>query len=1352
MNDSPWLSYIPYNFARDILTHPDDNPVSREQRLNVVGIFADVSGFTPISEALSKSGKVGAEELTQVLNSYFGPMIVLAESYGGIIAKFAGDAMTIIFPYQRANCRAIARRAIQCALDMQANMHQYAAIQTSAGTFGIAMKAGLAIGPVFCTSVGDPASHLEYIVAGEVLDRCADAEHHAAKGEIVAHNDLIQCAGTVKVSEERGEFTCVAGLPRKATHRPLPPLVGDLADSVGETLAAYLHPVLAQRLRENQTVFINEHRKVTVLFASFSGFDYDNDPAVGGKLQDYLLAAMRVVDRYGGFFSRADMGDKGSKYIVVFGTPVAHEDDEERALRCALELNHLPHCPARFGINTGYVFCGGIGSTRRQEYTVIGDAVNLAARLMQAARSSQILVSGFTQHFVNDKFTWQAFEPIKVKGKADLIPIATPLGVVEEPRIRLQEPVYLLPMVGRQRELQLAADQLARVSKGHGQILAITAEAGMGKSRLNAEIVRLAVSQGFTIYGGECHSYGTQMSYLVWRNIWRAFFAIDPTAAPSEQLACIEAQLAEFDPDLPQRAPLLDVVLNVSLPDNELTQSFDAKLRKESLESLLLDCVRGRAAQAPLLLILDDCHWIDPLSRDLAEYIGRNLARLPVMMIVLYRPPEQGREPELNLVPLRHFTELALNDFTDEEAAELIRLKFAQRYGIHDAAPPQFVERILAKAQGNPFYIDEMMDFVHDRRIDPYDANALAQLDLPDSLYSLIISRIDQLSEDKKITLKVASVIGRLFKANWLWHIYPELGAPDRVKAYLSELSEMGLTPQDKPEPELEYLFKHMVTHEVAYESIAVATRAVLHEQIGQFLETTYAPHLAPYTDLLAFHYGRSRNADKQRVYFRLASNAARAAYANPAAIDYYQRLLPLLPPGEQTEVLCDLGQVWQLIGKWAEAEAAYRQALALAEQANAPRQHAQCQLLLGHLMWYRAAYPEALAWLEKARAEFEQIGDQLGLSQAIGRMGLVYRLQSEYDRALERFSLQIQLATENQDPAGVTEAIGHMGNVYLDRREYAPALECYERQLKLATEIGNRRERLYAIGNMGIVDQQQGNYSRAIANYGQALDLAVEIGDLYTVAIAAINLGEVYRLQGAYAQALGSYQYCLNIALQLDERVATSLALANAAQVYLAQRQFSQAEDLLGKAITLVQSLEVPYYLAEYLYSQAELYVAQDKLRQAADVNAEVLRVVAQHERRDIELKSQLLAIDLQLALGQADRAETIAETVKLRERYSEDHEKALIAYELWRLSGDEEHARQAAALYRQLYTVTPNIEYYERLQQLTTEPVAAPPATPLLPDLIAHNSTSFDTLLGQVDVLLTTLKQSPPGHTIPA
>src|SRR5262245_10787257 len=215
MNAS-WLSYVPYHVARDILRQRGTDVLGRAERFDAVALFADVSGFTAMSEELGKAGRLGTEELTAILNSYFEPMIALIESYGGIVGKFGGDAMTVLFPYTRRTQAAAVRRAMQCALDMQARMDRYASIPTSVGTFSLAMKAGLALGQVLCTTVGDSAARLEYIIAGRVLDRCADAEHHATKGEVVVHDTLLEYVGDASVVEERGGFSCIAGLRRNA--------------------------------------------------------------------------------------------------------------------------------------------------------------------------------------------------------------------------------------------------------------------------------------------------------------------------------------------------------------------------------------------------------------------------------------------------------------------------------------------------------------------------------------------------------------------------------------------------------------------------------------------------------------------------------------------------------------------------------------------------------------------------------------------------------------------------------------------------------------------------------------------------------------------------------------------------------------------------------------------------------------------------------------------------------------------------------------------------------------------------------------------------------------------------------
>src|SRR5690349_16415638 len=241
-----WLPYLPEHLARAIAAHPDTDPAGRAQRVHAVALFADVSGFTPMSEALARTGRRGAEDLTLILNRYFTRMIALLHDYGGIVCKFGGDALTVIFPYQTRARGAVTRRAVTCAHAMQAAMSDYAAIPTSAGTFGLAMKIGVARGTLLSMTAGD-ADRLEYILAGGPLDRCADAEHHAGKGEIVVDDQLLGDLGSLAERDPRDGFTCIGPLARPAARIPARPLPG--VSAAAEALfARYIHPAIAQRI------------------------------------------------------------------------------------------------------------------------------------------------------------------------------------------------------------------------------------------------------------------------------------------------------------------------------------------------------------------------------------------------------------------------------------------------------------------------------------------------------------------------------------------------------------------------------------------------------------------------------------------------------------------------------------------------------------------------------------------------------------------------------------------------------------------------------------------------------------------------------------------------------------------------------------------------------------------------------------------------------------------------------------------------------------------------------------------------------------------------------------------------
>ncbi|MBK8432195.1 MAG: hypothetical protein IPL28_13270 [Chloroflexi bacterium] len=264
--------------------------------------------------------------------------------------------------------------------------------------------------------------------------------------------------------------------------------------------------------------------------------------------------------------------------------------------------------------------------------------------------------------------------------------------------------------------------------------------------------------------------------------------------------------------------PLLNVLLGVNLPENEFTRRLEPKTRQSALHALLEDCLKAAAQVEPLLIVIEDLNWMDALSHDLLEQLAQATAALPVCFVLAYRPPQLARLAAPRLEKLPQFTRIELHALTTSEAEQAIRAKLARLYPLRSGGLPDgLAEALMARAQGNPFYLEELLNYVHDRNLDPAE---LSKIELPDSLHTLILSRIDQLSEVEKSTLRVASIVGRLFRAQWLTGYYPELGAFPQVRAALDALESLDITPLDSPEPELAYLFKHIVTHEVTYESL----------------------------------------------------------------------------------------------------------------------------------------------------------------------------------------------------------------------------------------------------------------------------------------------------------------------------------------------------------------------------------------------------------------------------------------------------------------------------------------------------------------------------------------------------
>jgi predicted ATPase/class 3 adenylate cyclase len=1335
-----WRSFVPDHVVRTLLSHPGRMPVANTERMDAVVLVIDVVGFTPLSEALTRAGAYGTEELTRILNGWFDTMVDLVSHYGGSVAEFAGDALTAVFWYDSGTRRLTERRAVQCALDMQAEMAGFQTIVTRAGTFGLAMKAGLAAGPLLSTVMGDPAIRLCYVLAGPALDRATAAERHAGRGEVVVDRGLLEGGLSAEVMERRGRWSVVGSVRERVSPvRPAP--LDPIDEETARRLAPFFHPAIAERLRAGRRDLVNEHRKVTVAFVGLPGLAAANSRSVAA-LQRFLAAAVRVIDSYDGHLRQMATSDKGNLLLAYFGAPVSHENDEERAVRCSLELLALPGGPFRAGVTTGFVYCGEVGSDARREYAVIGDSVNLAARLVQAATPGQLLIDRPTHDQVRDTTVHDGLEPISVKGKTGRIDVWAVRAVHDRPRGGPAGPATPQPLVGRDDEVARSRALVMRALAGEGQVVSVTGEAGIGKSRLGAEVIRMAEGLGFAVYAGACRSHGATTSYLVWRSIWCSLLELDTSLPIAEQKAQLADRIARRDGGSGRRAPLLGPVVNLPMPDSELTAALDPQTRDELLRSLLLECLRDRAATAPLLLVLDDCHWIDPASHALLDFLGRHVAGQPVLILVIARRTVGDPSPLASLSQLPHFTELRLAELASADAERLVGLRLRERYGADTVGAPGVVHSITDRGEGNPFYLEELVSYLHTRGIDPRNPRALAALELPDGLQRLVMARIDQLSDGEKATIKVASVIGRRCRARWICETYPAAGPPEEVADHLERLDELELMPRQPVAPEPEYQFKHAITQEVAYQSLTFQMREALHERVGLFIERTYPDRLAQYVDVLSYHYARTRRADKQRRWFRAAGDAAKAAFANEAAVDYYERLLPLLPEDQTGEVLVELGAVWHLTGRWTEAERAYRHAMQVASRAGRRDVLAASQRELGDLYMYTQSYAKAVSWLTRAADEFERLGDRGGLSKTLDRITFALYQQGAYGEALAAAGRHLAMATKAGDLAGMSIALNHTGLVRLNTGQTAAALTLLQEALDTATRAGDRRRLLYAAGNLGLVHWRRGDHLRAIECYHQALSVAREMGERQTAGVYTGNLGEVYRDQGDHVQATRCFVHALRVAVELGDWTSVADQVANLASTAAAQGNDREAERLFSQAIALARLLGAPYFLCGWLYQLAKLRLAQGRLGEAERLNQEALEVANERNEREIEVQARLLSLHLQVTLGRIDADAAIRRLGVLEDTWTEPHERAPLLDALWQLDPTQEAARKAAAdLYRTLYERAPSVEYREAYARLTGTVLPPGPPLPPLPKSVEEDVQDLAELLRQVDKAVTQL-----------
>jgi tetratricopeptide (TPR) repeat protein len=553
------------------------------------------------------------------------------------------------------------------------------------------------------------------------------------------------------------------------------------------------------------------------------------------------------------------------------------------------------------------------------------------------------------------------------------------------------------------------------------------------------------------------------------------------------------------------------------------------------------------------------------------ETLARVSENLPVCFVLAYRPPDQVRYQKPKVENLPYFTKIELKNLTSRDTEQLVRAKLAQLFPERPGSLPKaLTDELTAKSQGNPFFIEELLNFLHDRGLDPYDVSAIESLELPASLQTLILSRIDQLTEPQKITLKVASVIGRVFPFSWLYGYYPSLGDEKIVKDNLSQLSKLDLTPLDTPDPELAYLFKHIVTQEVAYETLSYATRAQLHESLARYLETIY-PNDPP-LDALAYHYNKTENLPKKREYLRKSADAAYAVYSNETALENYKKALALSPePDELIDIHLKSGEILQVIGKRNDARSHYETALRVAEKNKLTERLIKSQIEFAVTC---EDSEDRLGWLNKALALARETNNSQGICDAFKELSNIHWRTGKHDIAIQDAQQSLEIARQLKDRKREALALFFLASIYSERGEYAEGHKFFEATLAISKEINDARRAGSTLLNWGTNYYYEGNYETAEKYITESLAFYREIGDKRSTALSMNNLGNIFFLKNDYQTAEKYYKDSIALGRETDDRYIKTISLASLGITAFQQGKLEEADVCYKEAMLYSQAL----------------------------------------------------------------------------------------------------------------------------------------------------------------------------------
>lgn len=1091
-------------------------------------VFFDISGFTPLTERLAINGKIGGEELTDVLGHVFGGLLDAAQRFGGHTLKFGGDAVLLHFSGE-----AHARRACAGAWAMQQTMRRHRRLKTSVGTVSLGASCGIASGPVHLFLAG--REFRELIVAGPTTSEALAMESAARAGEILV-------APSTAESLERE----LLGSPGPGGGRPL--LAAPAADEDPVTRPPRMpdvpgvQPALIPYLRHSAE---GEHRQATVAFLQYRGVDEvleaEGPAGLHAQLEELVDAVQQACTRHQVTFVGTDCDRGAGKIMLATGAPVTGVHDEDRMLLCLRDvLAAETKLAVRAGVNRGRVFTVHLGAPQRRAWTTMGETTNLAARVMGRAEERTVLATRAVLELTVTPFALRWVEPFKVKGVAAAVEAALVGDVSDErPARRETAPGRRTPFVGREEEF---ATLVELVDAASGSVVELRGEAGIGKSRLLDELATTALEHGHRVILVEGRPYGTDSAYGAVRPPLRELIAGE--RAPDDAVAAaLRARLAD---SARRWTSLVGIPFGLDLPPTPEQLALSPAAARVRLRIELLP-VLGEIVPDGALIIIEDAHWLDEASVSLLSSTVAIPGERPLTTIVATREPVPDFDPPgMRTIDLGPLDPAAVDQLLQQDDGE------------HPPLPPAVARTVAERSHGHPLFLEELLAAAHDGS----DIDAL-----PDTIEALLAAHVDRLAPADRDVLRKAAVLGLGFSEELLAE-FAEVD-PREIGATLARLSDFVV--EEEPG---RWEFRQALARDAAYEALPFRVRRQLHGRAAEILERGAGDDPGPVSSILSLH---ADAAGAHALSWRFSRMAADRAVRQGAPLEAAVFLRRALRAGQQMEHLTDrtisgvaqrLGDTYELAGLYEQADEAYQHARTLI--AGDRMLEAELCRKRGWLRERTDTYSQALRWYTRG---LTALGDASGTTatRLRGRLTLAYgaaRLrQGRLVESIEPLLQAVRLAEATDDQGSVAHASYLLDWAYTDLGRAGEAERYREQALRIYEELGDWTGQANVLNNLGVDAFFAGDWQGAMELYERSRKARERGGDVVRFGEALVNIGELLVDQGRLEEAEPRLRRALGLWRGAGFPVGVGVALMNLGRAAARSGDDQRAEEFLSRA-----------------------------------------------------------------------------------------------------------------------------------------------------------------------------------------